>query len=223
MAEVMRMVNTPGGSAEADALASTLALMAAEAGYQDDELAGAPAFGREAVDEIHAFLRRTNEDAAGGQYTDAGRLARRRLHAEALVVTAATARRKQQALVQELTANVEREMRQHAQPARDVLEFARLRQLQELLEREDPVVREQILLAAARQGDDTGVLRAALTFPGPPMGGIGAWPVLMPADLLAKIREAVAERVSPQGPRAFAADLYGTIATHIERVLATPR
>lgn len=223
MAEVMRMVNTPGGSAEGDELASTLALMLAHAGYDENELAGAPAFGREAVTEIHAFIRRTEEDAASGQYTDAGRLARRRLHADALVVTAATARKKQQELIRELTANVEREMQAHSQPARDVLEFARLRQLQELLEREDPVVREQIVLGAAAQGDDTGVLRAALTFPRPPMAGIGAWPVLMPADLLAKIREAVAERVSPQGPRAFAADLYGTIATHIERVLATPR
>lgn len=92
--------------------------------------------------------------------------------------------------------------------------------LQARLEAEDPAIREQFVLQAARSGNDA-LLTAALSRENPPFDVQGAaWRDLLSPNVLEEVRQIFSDRVSPQGIEGWHASILSSVADHLRGAAA---
>lgn len=214
MATTDRVFTVEGG----EALRMEAQLIKAQMG---DELpAPLMAAAEHAAGLLDARKRKFDDAVRSGQYTTAGLQAVLRAAAEPALVAAEQADLHKARIEAQIGQSIDNQLARLSTPARDAVEALRHQQIAQLLAGIDPICRQQVLVAAARKGDgmEAELLRAALSFPQPPLDTPG-WPVLVTAETRAAIREAIAARVSPTGPGPFEARMYGSIAAHLRRAV----
>jgi hypothetical protein len=154
---------------------------------------------------------------ASKQFTSVGLAERVRTLSEPLLVEAERLDRDASAIEQGLSADSDAAWAALQRPPASADERAEFADLQGRLQREDPAIAHAFLREAARTGGTNDrLLRAALTAPVPPMDlDAATWRPLVNAELQRELRPIVAERVSPQGPRAWHAAALRGLAAHL--------
>jgi hypothetical protein len=185
------------------------------AGAASDALVNTFAAAADAVDEM---ARADRAAAASGRFTAEGLADEHRRNAKPVLDFATRVDAVAERIDAERGRSFDAEWSRLMAPSRDAVDAMAVQQLQDVLKQVDPVYRHQLLVSAASSGEraNDGLLRAALLFPRPPFETPG-WPVLVPEQTMTAIREAIADRVSPQGSAAWEADAYRTLANRLRR------
>lgn len=212
----------------ADAIEMELTMNRQSAWWNDSEgdRTLAPRY-EDSITAIRSFVRVMRESALSGTYTSLGLLERARTLAAPLHQLAEGFDREAASIDDRISAGTSAAwaaLNQGAQNDRERWLFTHLWQKFESEERHQDgkgIVLAQQLLHAARTGEHDDMLRAALTYPAPPIDIEGAvWcPLLRPA-LVEEIRRAVAERVSPFGDAAWRVTILRGLASHLRNAVS---
>lgn len=176
--------------------------------------------GADLADRYDAAAALVDKLAAGmeaatlsGNFTALGLLERNRTLAEPLIIEAEKIEREAIAIERGLTTDADAAWQALQRPAANDAERALFADRQARLEKSDPVYVDAWLMHAARTGAADELLRAALTYPVPPLDLDGAaWKPIVRAALREQLRQTVASRVSPQGALGWRARLLHSLA-----------
>lgn len=162
-------------------------------------------------------LRNGMEAATMSQkYTSLGLVELNRTLGEPLIIESEKLIQEARAIERGLTMEVDTAWQALHRPAANDAERAVFADRQSRLEKSDPIFREAWLMECARTGASEELLRAALVYPVPPLDFDGSsWRPLISARALEDLRIAFANRVSPQGPRAWRARLLDGLAQQL--------
>lgn len=168
---------------------------------------------------VEDFIGRMRSAEASGTRTAVGLAELANEQARPLRREADRLTREADAIADRLTGDVDAAIATLKRPAATDAERASLLDRQRRLEAEDPIIREAFLKEAARVGQDD-LLRAALTYPSPPLQIEGArWQPLLRPELLSELRGLISERISPQGELAWRAAYLRGLAAHLRGAL----